>query len=72
LKSKARLTRLVRDECLSDAEEYGDERRTRLVEREAAQAISETELLTSEPTTVVLSVWAGCAPRKGTTSMSAP
>jgi len=55
LKSKARLTRLVRDELLSDAEEYGDERRTRLVEREAAQAISETELLTSEPTTVVLS-----------------
>ena len=40
LKSKARLTKLVRDELLSDAEEYGDERRTRLVEREAAQAIS--------------------------------
>ena len=55
LKSKARLTKLVREELLSDAEEYGDERRTRLVEREAAQAISETELLTSEPTTVVLS-----------------
>ncbi len=36
-------------------EEFGDERRTKLVEREAAQAISETELLTSEPTTVVLS-----------------
>jgi topoisomerase-4 subunit A len=45
----------VRDELKSDAEEYGDERRTRLVEREAAQAISEAELLTSEPTTVVLS-----------------
>ena len=55
LKSKARLTKLVREELISDAEEYGDERRTRLVEREAAQAISETELLTSEPTTVVLS-----------------
>src|SRR6202167_3062028 len=55
LKSKARLTKLVRDELLNDAEEYGDERRTRLVEREAAQAIAETELLTSEPTTVVLS-----------------
>jgi topoisomerase-4 subunit A len=55
LKSKARLTKLVRDELLSDAEEYGDERRTRLVEREAAQAISDAELLTSEPTTVVLS-----------------
>jgi topoisomerase-4 subunit A len=55
LNSKAKLTRLVRDELLRDADEYGDDRRTRLVEREAAQAISETELLTSEPTTVVLS-----------------
>src|SRR5271165_2913651 len=55
LKSKARLTKLVRDELLSDAEEYGDERRTRLVEREAAQAIADADLLTSEPTTVVLS-----------------
>jgi topoisomerase-4 subunit A len=55
LKSKARLVKLVREELQSDAEEYGDARRTRLVEREAAQAISETELLTSEPTTVVLS-----------------
>jgi topoisomerase-4 subunit A len=55
LKSKARLTRLVREELLQDAEEYGDARRTKLVEREAAQAISETELLTSEPSTVVLS-----------------
>jgi topoisomerase-4 subunit A len=55
LKSKSRLARLVRDELKADAEEYGDERRTRLVEREAAQAISEAELLTSEPTTVILS-----------------
>ncbi|HWY93766.1 MAG TPA: DNA topoisomerase IV subunit A [Steroidobacteraceae bacterium] len=55
LKNKARLTRLVREELLEDAEEYGDARRTKLVEREAAQAISETELLSSEPTTVVLS-----------------
>ena len=55
LKSKARLTKLVREELIADAEKYGDERRTRLVEREAAQAISEVELLTSEPTTVVLS-----------------
>ncbi len=55
LKSKARLKKLVRDELITDAEEYGDERRTKLVEREAAQAISETELLSSEPTTVVLS-----------------
>ena len=55
LKSKARLRKLVRDELITDAEEYGDERRTKLVERDAAQAIAETDLLTSEPTTVVLS-----------------
>ncbi len=55
LKSKAKLTKLVRDELLNDAELYGDERRTRLVEREAAQAISAIDLLTAEPTTVVLS-----------------
>ena len=39
LKSKARLTKLVREELLQDAEDYGDARRTKLVEREAAQAI---------------------------------
>src|SRR3984957_14720319 len=56
LRQLARLEEMkIRDELISDAEEFGDERRTRLVEREAAQAISETELLTSEPTTVVLS-----------------
>ena len=55
LKSKARLTKLVREELLEDAEEYGDTRRTKLVEREAAQAIAEVDLISSEPTTVVLS-----------------
>jgi topoisomerase IV subunit A len=55
LKSKARLTKLVREELLHDAEEYGDARRTKLVEREAAQAIAEVDLIASEPTTVVLS-----------------
>jgi topoisomerase-4 subunit A len=55
LKSKARLTKLVREELLADAEEFGDARRTKLVEREAAQAINEIDLIASEPTTVVLS-----------------
>ena len=55
LKSKARLTKLVREELLEDAEEYGDARRTKLVEREAAQAIAAIDLIASEPTTVVLS-----------------
>jgi topoisomerase-4 subunit A len=55
LKSNARLTKLVREELLEDAEEFGDARRTKLVEREAAQAINEIDLIASEPTTVVLS-----------------
>ena len=45
----------VRTELLSDAEAYGDERRSPLVHREPARAIDETELMPSEPVTVVLS-----------------
>jgi topoisomerase-4 subunit A len=55
LGSKARLKKLVRDEILADAQKYGDDRRSKLVARAAAQAIDETELVTSEPVTVVLS-----------------
>jgi topoisomerase-4 subunit A len=55
LKSAAKLARLVRDELEADAREYGDARRTKIVEREAAQAIAEEDLVTSEPVTVVLS-----------------
>jgi len=55
LKSKARLKKLVREELIADAEEYGDDRRTTIIEREAAQAIDETELVAAEPVTVVLS-----------------
>ncbi|MEC9341235.1 MAG: DNA gyrase C-terminal beta-propeller domain-containing protein, partial [Pseudomonadota bacterium] len=44
-----------RDELAADVEEFGDARRTRLVEREAATALEETELTPSEPVTVVLS-----------------
>lgn len=55
LNSAARLKTLLKKELLQDAEAYGDERRTRIVEREAAQAMDETELVASEPVTVVLS-----------------
>jgi topoisomerase-4 subunit A len=55
LKSKARLHKLVRDELTADAETYGDARRSKLVEREAAQAMEEVDLVTNEPVTVVLS-----------------
>jgi topoisomerase IV subunit A len=55
LKSKARLTKLIKAELTELAEKHGDKRRTVVVEREAAQAIDESELVTSEPVTVVLS-----------------
>ena len=55
LKSAARLKTLIKKEILEDTEDYGDERRTVLVEREAAQALDETQLVASEPVTVVLS-----------------
>ncbi len=55
LKSKARLKKLIREELESDAEKYGDDRRSKIVEREAAQAIEEIELVVNEPVTVVLS-----------------
>jgi topoisomerase IV subunit A len=55
LKSKAKLKKLVAAELRADAEKHGDDRRTRIVEREAAQAIDETTLIPNEPVTVVLS-----------------
>ena len=55
VKSKARLKKLIREELLAAAEEFGDDRKSRIVERAAAQAIDESELVTSEPVTVVLS-----------------
>jgi topoisomerase IV subunit A len=55
VRSKARMKKLIREELLAAAEEFGDDRRSRIVERPAAQAIDETELVTSEPVTVVLS-----------------
>ena len=55
LNSAARLKTLIKKEILEDAEAYGDERRTEIVEREAAQALDETQLASSEPVTVILS-----------------
>ncbi len=55
LKSSARLKTLIKKEILEDADAYGDDRRTQIVERNAAQALDETQLVASEPVTVVLS-----------------
>jgi len=55
LDSKAKLKKLIRDELTADAKKFGDARRSPLVQRGAAQAIDESELVPSEPMTVVLS-----------------
>jgi topoisomerase IV subunit A len=55
LGSKTRLKTQVRDELAADAREFGDERRSPLAVRAAAQALDEASLVPSEPVTVVLS-----------------
>lgn len=55
LNSAARLKTFIKKEIQADAERFGDERRTPLVEREEAKAFSETELMSTEPVTIVLS-----------------
>ncbi len=49
------LRTLIAGELDADAKAYGDERRSPLVEREAAQALDESALVPSEPITVILS-----------------
>lgn len=63
LGSETRLKGLVRQELISDAEQYGDARRSPLVARSEARALSESDLLPTEPVTVVLSEkgWVRCA-----------
>ncbi|MBA6131513.1 MULTISPECIES: DNA topoisomerase IV subunit A [Pseudomonas] len=63
LGSEAKLRKLVRSELIKDAETYGDDRRSPIVERAEAKALSENELMPTEPVTVVLSEkgWIRCA-----------
>ena len=65
LSSPAKLKRLVVAELRADADRYGDARRTRIVEREAAQAIDETTLIPNEPVSVVLSTGGWVRAAKG-------
>jgi topoisomerase IV subunit A len=55
LSSEKLLRRKVREELVADAKEYGDPRRSPIVERGAAKAMDESELIPTEPVTVVLS-----------------
>lgn len=63
LGSEAKLRKLVRTELIKDAETYGDDRRSPIIERAEAKALSENELMPTEPVTVVLSEkgWVRCA-----------
>lgn len=55
LKSPARMRNLIKKELLADAETYGDDRRSPIVARAEAKAMTEADLATSDPVTVVLS-----------------
>ena len=55
LGSERRLKTLVRKELEAIAEEFGDDRRSLLVQRSEAQAYNEMDLLSADPVTVVLS-----------------
>ena len=63
LGSATRLKTLIRKEITADAEKYGDDRRSPIVARDAAQAMDESTLIPSDPITVVLSAkgWARAA-----------
>ena len=63
LESKIKLKNLIKRELEADAKTHGDDRRSPLVERGAAKALSEADLTPSEPVTVILSEkgWARAA-----------
>lgn len=55
LGSERKLSTLIRKEIQADADAYGDDRRSPIVERGEAKAMSESDIIPSEPVTVVLS-----------------
>ena len=63
LGSERRLNTLIKKEIQQDAKTYASPRRSALVERAEAKAISEAEMLPAEPVTVILSEmgWVRCA-----------
>lgn len=55
LGSERRLKTLIKKEIGADAEKYGDDRRSPLVTRAEARAMTEADLASNEPVTVILS-----------------
>lgn len=62
LNSNARLKKLIIKELKEDAKKYGDDRRSPMVERGEAKAISASDLISADPVTVILSKkgWVRC------------
>lgn len=62
LGSDTELRKLVKTEIQIDADKYGDDRRSPMVSREEAKALSESKLVASEPVTVMISEkgWIRC------------
>lgn len=63
LSSERRMKTLIKKELKQDGETYGDDRRSPLIERSEAKALTEQELVPAEAVTVVLSEkgWVRCA-----------
>ncbi len=55
LASERKMNNLLKKELQADADTFGDDRRSPLREREEAKAMSEHDMLPSEPVTIVLS-----------------
>lgn len=55
LGSERRLKTLIKKEIMADADKFGDDRRSPVVARTEAKAFNETDLISTEPITVVLS-----------------
>ncbi|TCV98882.1 DNA topoisomerase IV subunit A [Biostraticola tofi] len=65
LASERKLSNLIKKEIEADAAAFGDPRRSPLIERGEARALSEHELTPSEPVTVVLSTMGWVRSAKG-------
>ncbi len=55
LDDESKLKNLVSEEIVSDRDKYGDDRRSPIVSRQDAQALSEAAIVPNEPITVILS-----------------
>ena len=55
LGSMSKMKKLVAKELQQDADTYGDDRRSPLIERDESKALDESDLLSADPVTVVLS-----------------